>query len=111
MQLPRHCYVNDSSNPGAARRLAATVCQSRSFDDVRTTEVLLVVTELATNLVRHTAGAGCEPIFSPLEQVGVSCIDILAHDKSLGIARIDESLRDRAEGGSNEGLPNCGDGA
>lgn len=102
MQLPRHCYVKDSSDSGAARRLAATVCQSLGFDDVRTAEVLLVVTELATNLVRHTAGAGGELIFSPMEQAGVSWLDILALDKGPGIAKIGEILRARAEGGSNE---------
>lgn len=102
MQMPRHCYVKDSSDPGAARRLAATVCQSLGFDDVRTAEVLMVVTELATNLVRHTAGAGGELIFSPMEQAGVSCINILALDRGPGITRIGELFRERAEGSGDE---------
>jgi anti-sigma regulatory factor (Ser/Thr protein kinase) len=54
----------------------------------------LVVTELATNLVKHTAGAGGLLVFSPMTVEGAGCIDILALDQGPGIAHLGAVLHD-----------------
>jgi hypothetical protein len=53
-----------------------------------------VVTELATNLVKHTAGAGGELVFSPMIDGAAVGLDILSLDQGPGIVNIAESLRD-----------------
>lgn len=111
MLFPSSLRVQDSSHPGEARRLVSALCQALGFDETRIAQAALVVTELATNLVKHTAGAGGELILSPInEEVasgvsgvsgasGANCewgrfgLDILALDHGPGITNIGECLR------------------
>ena len=94
MLFPKHLRVEDPSHPGEARRLAAALCQQLGFGELRSAEVALMVTELATNLVKHTAGAGGELVFCPIQESGLSGLDMLSLDQGPGIANIGESLRD-----------------
>ncbi len=94
MIFPQQLRVQDSSHSGMARRLVISLCHELNFNDVRTGEAALVVTELATNLVKHTAGAGGDLIFCPLAEGGTTGIDILSLDQGPGITNIGESLRD-----------------
>ncbi len=90
----RHIRVEEASHSGAARRLAAALCRDLGFDDLRAGQTALVATELATNLVKHTAGAGGDLVFRPLEEAGETGLEILSLDSGPGIANIGESLRD-----------------
>ena len=90
----RHIRVEDASHVGEARRLAASFCRGLGFDELRTGQTALVVTELATNLIKHTAGAGGDLVFRPLEEAGETGLEILSFDRGPGIANIGESLRD-----------------
>ncbi len=60
MLFPQYLHVQDASDSGMARRLVISLCRELDFNEVRTGETALLVTELATNLVKHTAGAGGE---------------------------------------------------
>lgn len=94
MIFPQHLRVEDASHTGAARRSVISLCRQLGFNEVRIGEAALLVTELATNLVKHTAGAGGDLIFCPLEKGGNTGLDILSLDQGPGIANIGESLRD-----------------
>ena len=94
MMFPLHCRIENTSEVGQARRLAETVCREAGFAEFPVDEVGLVVTELATNLVKHTAGAGGLLVFSPLTVEGAGCIDILALDRGPGIAHLGTVLHD-----------------
>jgi anti-sigma regulatory factor (Ser/Thr protein kinase) len=94
MLPPRHIRVQDSSQSGEARRLAVSLCHALEFNELRTAQIALVVTELATNLIKHTAQAGGYLIFTPIEQNGVIGLDILSLDQGPGIINIGECLRD-----------------
>jgi anti-sigma regulatory factor (Ser/Thr protein kinase) len=93
---------------GEARRLAASLCGAIGFDETRAGQVGLVVTELATNLVKHTAGTGGDLIFRPFEEAGATGLDVLSLDRGPGIANIAECLRD---GHSTASSPGTGLGA
>jgi anti-sigma regulatory factor (Ser/Thr protein kinase) len=108
MILPLHLRVDEASHVGTARRLAAALCRELGFGEVRAAEATLVVTELATNLVKHTGGAGGTIVFQPLQQVGGVGLDILSLDLGPGIANIAQSLRD---GHSTAGSTGTGLGA
>jgi anti-sigma regulatory factor (Ser/Thr protein kinase) len=106
--LPLHLAVEDLSHVGEARRMTASLCRDLGFGETRTGQAALIVTELATNLVKHTAGAGGELVLRPIEEAGAVGIDILSLDRGPGIASIAESLRD---GRSTTGSAGTGLGA
>ncbi len=94
MIFTRNLRIEESSQVGEARRLVATLCRELGFDDLRLDQAGLIVTELATNLVKHTGGAGGELVFCPLVADGASGLDILSLDQGPGINNISVSLRD-----------------
>jgi len=98
--------VEESSRVGEARRLAAAIGRALGFDEALVGHASIVVTELATNLVKHAGGG--ELILRALQYDDISGIEILSLDKGPGIERIGESLRD---GYSTSGSPGTGLGA
>jgi anti-sigma regulatory factor (Ser/Thr protein kinase) len=99
-----HCVrVEDSTHAGEARRLAVSLCRDLGFAEPRTGRVALVVTELATNLLKHTAGAGGDLVFRSVEEAGATGLDILSLDRGPGIANIGASLRDGCSTSASSG--------
>ena len=90
----RHIRVENLRHVNEARRLVIALSRDLGFDDLRTGQAALFVIELAANLVKHTAGAGGDLVFRPLEEAGATGLDILALDCGPGIANIGKSLRD-----------------
>ena len=108
VNFSHHLCVQDSSNVGEARRLVTALCRGLGFAETRTAEAAIVVTELATNLVKHTGGAGGDLVLRPMAVAGAVGLEILCWDKGPGIVNIAESLRD---GYSTAGSPGTGLGA
>jgi anti-sigma regulatory factor (Ser/Thr protein kinase) len=90
----RHLRVEDESQVGAARREVGALCHDLGFNETRAAQAALIVTELATNLCKHTAGLGGELIFRPFEADDATGLDILSLDQGPGIANMTQSLRD-----------------
>jgi anti-sigma regulatory factor (Ser/Thr protein kinase) len=91
---------------GEARRAAAAVAGRLGFNETEAGKVALVVTEAANNLVKH--GRGGEILLGPLEQDGVTLLEVLALDRGPGMADLGRCLRD---GFSTAGTPGTGLGA
>jgi len=98
--------VVDASQAGQARRQAAQLSSSLDFNETDAGKVAIVVTEVATNLVKH--GHGGELIMSVLSADGSNGVQILALDRGPGIENVGESLRD---GYSTAGTAGTGLGA
>jgi anti-sigma regulatory factor (Ser/Thr protein kinase) len=98
--------VTEPSQVGEARRAAAALAARLGFGEEEAGKVALVVTEAATNLVKH-ANAGVI-LLRPLEQGGTPGVEILALDKGPGMADVNRCLRD---GFSSAGTPGTGLGA
>ena len=98
--------VTESSQPAAARRAAITLAQNERLDETATGHLALVVTELATNLVKHAKGG--ELLMRRLGSEGHEGIEVLSIDKGSGIADVALSLVD---GYSTAGSPGTGLGA
>ena len=98
--------VEESSQVGEARRLAVSMGIKLGLDEVRIEHVSIVVTELATNLVKHAGGG--DLILRALQVAETSGIEALSLDKGPGIRNVGESLRD---GYSTMGSPGTGLGA
>jgi anti-sigma regulatory factor (Ser/Thr protein kinase) len=74
--------VDDPSGVAPARRAAEQLAETLGFDEQRRGEVAIVVTELATNLVRHARGG---EIILGLDRGEEPRIDAIALDRGPGI--------------------------
>ncbi len=98
--------VVESSQPGEARRVAVGIAQKLGFDETAVGKIAIVVTEAATNLVKH--GGGGEILLHVVRDAGVARLDVIAIDRGKGIADINRSFRD---GESTAGTAGSGLGA
>lgn len=94
----------DPAMAAEARRVATIIARESGLDDSEAGKVALVVTEAATNLVKH-GGGGEILVGSAGSDAGV---EVLALDQGPGIANVAASLRD---GFSTAGTSGTGLGA
>lgn len=106
MKTMNRLRVEETSQVAEARRMAAVICRSLGFDETLAGRASIVVTELATNLVKHAGGG--ELILVARKDADTPVLEILSLDKGPGIKNIGESLRD---GHSTTGSPGTGLGA
>lgn len=99
--------VADESQPGEARRAAASLAARLGFGETERGEIALAVTEMATNLVKH-ATAGGELLLQAFEEDGAAGLEVLSLDRGPGMA---DPARCRADGFSTAGSPGNGLGA
>jgi anti-sigma regulatory factor (Ser/Thr protein kinase) len=91
--------IDDASRVGEARRHASTVARELGWDEVDVGRVALVVTELATNLLRHATKGRLFIAGRP--QFGE--VEVLAVDKGPGIPNVARSMGDGFSTGSTPG--------
>jgi anti-sigma regulatory factor (Ser/Thr protein kinase) len=94
--------IAEPSRIGEARRLAQALAERSHFKDVAAGQLAIVVTELATNLVKHAAGGWLN-----LRAVAGG-IEVLALDRGPGM---DDVPRCVGDGFSTAGSPGTGLGA
>jgi anti-sigma regulatory factor (Ser/Thr protein kinase) len=99
-------HIREVSAVAEARREVTGLAQAIGFGASEIGRVALVVTEAATNLVKHTPQG--QLLARAFDRDGVAAIEVLALDQGPGIANIGESLRD---GYSTAGSPGTGLGA
>ena len=98
--------VTDASGVSAARRHAAALTRDAGFGEVEAGRAAIVVTEAASNLLKH--GSGGEILLQAVRQESVGGLEILALDRGRGIPSVPDALRD---GYSTAGSPGTGLGA
>jgi anti-sigma regulatory factor (Ser/Thr protein kinase) len=98
--------VEDQSHVFDARRHAVAMARSLGFSEERAGAVAVVVTEAATNIVKHAARG--KILVQPLTAGSVSGLEVLAIDSGPGISNLSVSLRD---GHSTAGSAGIGLGA
>ena len=97
--------VEDPSQIGEVRRVAMRVAEEAGLDESRRSDIGIVATEAATNVVRH-AGRG-EVLISEVERAGPG-VELVCVDHGPGIADVEASMRD---GYSSAGSMGAGFGA
>jgi anti-sigma regulatory factor (Ser/Thr protein kinase) len=98
--------VTETSQVAESRRRAVAIAQSGGFNETAAGRVAIVVTELATNLIKHAAGG--EIVVGLYDDDTGAGIEILSLDRGAGIADLDAALQD---GYSSAGTPGRGLGA
>jgi anti-sigma regulatory factor (Ser/Thr protein kinase) len=102
---PAVVAVADPSQVGQARRAGAAVARAAGLDETEVARVALVVTESATNLLRH--GGGGHILVQAAAGIERS-VEILALDRGPGMASVAACL---ADGYSTAGTSGSGLGA
>jgi anti-sigma regulatory factor (Ser/Thr protein kinase) len=98
--------VNDQNQVADARRETTTIARQQGFDEIDSGRVALVVTELATNLVKHASGG--EILVGIDEEGSRGGVQVVALDKGRGMANVQACL---ADGYSSAGSAGNGLGA
>jgi anti-sigma regulatory factor (Ser/Thr protein kinase) len=103
--LPDHCHhqVHVASLPDvvAARRLGTVLCQGTGLSLTQQEAVSLIITELATNLLRHATGGGTMWLRRLDGRAGIEC---LCCDRGPGIADLSAALQDGHSGAAGRGV-------
>ncbi|OZI20884.1 hypothetical protein CAL26_25835 [Bordetella genomosp. 9] len=94
--------VTEQSQVAEARRQAVATAKNNGLSETLQNRAALVITELATNLVKY--GRGGEVIVRPCPTPGEAGLEILALDKGPGIASIEQSMNDGYSSGSSLGV-------
>lgn len=96
--------VSEQTEAFAARRAAVNLASELSFNETDTGKVAVVVTEMATNLLKH-AGSG-QILIGSGSAAGVPAIELLAIDSGPGMASPESCVRDgfSTAGSSGTGL-------
>ena len=95
--------VRDPSHSAEARRIVTQLVGNFGFDATDTGNLAIIVTELATNLLKH-AGEG-EILLRPVVRGAAAGAELIALDRGPGIANLTQCFRD---GYSTAG--SCGNG-
>lgn len=99
--------ITHASDVAAARRAGQKLADAFGFDDVKAGRLAIVITEAATNILKH-AGEGTVTIMRTQSGVAMPGVDVVAVDNGPGIADLEFSLRD---GVSTAGTAGTGLGA
>jgi anti-sigma regulatory factor (Ser/Thr protein kinase) len=102
LQLP----IAEISQVAEARRLITDLAGALNFNETDVGKVAIVVTEAATNLLKHAAEG--QILARPLEQAGLLGLEMLVLDRGPGLTNLNQALHD---GYSTTGSPGTGLGA
>lgn len=94
----------DSSQIADSRRVVRTITDSLGFAETAAGKAAIIVTELATNLVKHAVNA--ELLLRRMLFHGIPGVEMIALDRGPGIANLAMAMRDgySTAGGSGTGL-------
>jgi anti-sigma regulatory factor (Ser/Thr protein kinase) len=105
-RLQRRHQIGDPSAVGAARRDAQRLAAELALDETTTGKLGVMVTELATNVLRHAGGG--ELLLQAIPGPTGSAVEVLAIDRGQGMTDVQSCLRD---GYSSAGTSGTGLGA
>lgn len=98
--------VRQATDIAEARRVASRLSERSGLSSLETSQVALVATELASNLVKHAKNGSV--VFRLLSRDAAGGLELIALDYGPGIANVMECMRD---GYSTAGSPGTGLGA
>jgi anti-sigma regulatory factor (Ser/Thr protein kinase) len=92
MEVTQVVRVGERSQAGDARRAAISMARRIGFDESEAGRVGLVVTEAATNLVKHAQDG--QIVLGTERRNGTRSLRVLALDQGPGIGSVEDSMRD-----------------
>ncbi len=96
--------IENDSDVGICRRKAVSLAAQMGFDDVKTGEVAIMVTELVTNVIRHGGGTGFLVICHFTDGQNHKGIEVWCCDSGEGIGDFQKVLKDGYTGKASLGI-------
>ena len=96
--------IDNESDVGVCRRKAVSLASQMGFDDVKTGEVAIMVTELVTNVIRHGGGKGKLVICQFCDAQEHQAIEVWCCDSGKGISNLQKVLKDGYTGKDSLGI-------
>jgi anti-sigma regulatory factor (Ser/Thr protein kinase) len=106
IRQPSIVAITDSTQIYEARRQALNQATEQNWDETSVGKLALLVTEMATNLVKHARQG--EILIGVCQRHGHNGVEVLAFDRGPGVERIEACLKD---GYSSTGTSGTGLGA
>lgn len=86
--------IDSSADVGVCRRKSVSLANQIGFDEVKTGEVAILVSELVTNVLKHGGGKGRIMICKLVDEHGRKAIEILCCDTGTGIPDLNKAMDD-----------------
>lgn len=86
--------IDNEADVGVCRRKSVSIAGQMGFDDVKTGEVAILVSELVTNVLKHGGGKGKIMIFRLKDKNEKTALEIWCCDNGNGIPDPDRALSD-----------------
>lgn len=99
-------HIGELSEIASARRAGNELARQLGFDEVRTGQLAIVITEAATNIVKHAREG--EILLRSLDDGGRAGVEVIAIDRGPGMANVALRMED---GNSTTGTYGVGMGA
>lgn len=93
--------VSEQTHIARTRRMASALATSLGGDAAATSDIAIVATELATNIVRHSDGG--EILLRPWQDAEGSGVELVALDKGAGMANVGACFEDGYSTGGTAG--------
>lgn len=96
--------IDSDSDVGVCRRKSVALAGKMGFDDVKSGEIAILVSELATNVLRHGGGRGRLCICELTDENNRRAIEIFCCDTGKGIPDFDQAMNDGYSGKQSLGI-------
>ncbi len=94
--------IKNLNEVGSARRQAIALAQTLDFNETEAAKIGIVLTEIASNLVKHAGGG--ELLLRPLQADNVQGLEIMALDRGPGMQDINRCLEDGYSTAGSSGI-------
>lgn len=102
--LTRRVLVRDQTDAGEARRQAVRAAESARFDTELSARLNIILAEMTSNLLKHTAAGGEILINAQSPAAGPGEVELVAIDRGPGMANPAAAMADRYSSGGSLGI-------
>lgn len=86
--------IEHESDVGICRRKSVSLAKQLGFDEVKTGEIAILVTELVTNVLKHGGRKGKILVYEATSDDGLKAIEVWCCDAGPGIPDLEQALKD-----------------
>lgn len=86
--------IEHESDVGICRRKSVSLAKQLGFNDVKTGEIAILVTELVTNVLKHGGRKGKILVYEAKSDDGLKAIEVWCCDAGPGIPDVEQALKD-----------------
>jgi anti-sigma regulatory factor (Ser/Thr protein kinase) len=102
--LTRRVLVQDQADAGEARRQAVRAAESARFDMALSSRLYIILAEMTSNLLKHSAAGGEILINAQTPAAGPGEVELLAIDRGPGIAKPAAAMEDHYSSAGSLGI-------